>query len=97
MTWWAEWRSVYFELMTLSTAAPWDPPKGHKHRVYSDGDHSFYEKDIAGNFNQVEEALWAFRNGLSDIVYTIEISEPRYSPQKVRRLKGQSAQRKRKP
>lgn len=63
MTWWSEWRNLYFELMTLSTAAPWDPPKGHAHRVYSDGSRSFREKDIAGNFDCVEEQLWAIRNG----------------------------------
>ncbi len=68
--------------MTLATAAPWDPPKGHKHRVYSDGTHSFRDKDIAGNFDEVEEQLWAFRNGLADIGFVIKIeaqnpSQPR--------------------
>ena len=64
MTWWSEWRDVYFQLMTLATSAPWDPPKGHKYRVYSDGTRSFRERDIAGNFDEVEEALWALRHGL---------------------------------
>ncbi len=74
MTRWSEWRAVYFELMTLSTAAPWDTPKG-KRRVYTDGDHSFREDEIAGNFDEVEEALWAYRNGLSDIGFTVEVKK----------------------
>ena len=66
----------YFNLSTLGTSAPWDTPKGKK-RVYSDGDHSFYEKDIKGNFDELEESLWAYRNGLTDLAYIIEISIPR--------------------
>lgn len=65
MTWWSEWREVYFHLMTLSTAAPWDPPKGHRHRVYSDGTFSFHESELKGNFDEVEEQLFAVRNGLA--------------------------------
>jgi hypothetical protein len=36
MTWWESYREVYFQLMTLSTAMPWDLPKG-KRRIYSSG------------------------------------------------------------
>lgn len=61
--------------MTLTTAAPWDTKKGP--RVYSDGNFTFREKDIKGNFNEVEEQLWAFRNGLSDIVFEINIRSPK--------------------
>lgn len=71
--WWSEYRDWYFNLLTLGTSAPWDTPKG-KRRVYTDGDHSFYEKDIAGNFDCVEEQLWAFRHGLSNVVYEIKIT-----------------------
>lgn len=60
--------------MTLSTSAPRGTPKGHKNRIYSDGDRSFRERDIAGNFDEVEEALWAFRNGLTDISYVLKIN-----------------------
>lgn len=64
MTWWSEWREVYFTLMTLACPLnQWEEPSGCK-RIYSDGNRSFYEKDIAGNFDEVEEALWALRNGL---------------------------------
>ena len=75
MTWWSEWRAVYFELMTLATASPWEAPPGG--RVYTDGDHTFYEDDIKGNFDEVEEQLWAFRNGLSDLWITITIKSRR--------------------
>lgn len=64
-TWWSEWREVYFQLMTLSTSAPWDPPAGHRHRVYSDGTLSFHESELAGNFDEVEEQLWAIRRDLA--------------------------------
>lgn len=63
--WWSTYRYWYFALSTLGTGAPWDPPKGHGHRIYSDGTRSFREKDIAGNFDEVEEALWAIRCGLA--------------------------------
>ncbi len=71
--WWSEYRDAWFQLTTLGTAADWNPPKHHKHRIYTDGTHSFREKDIAGNFDEVEEQLWAYRNGLTDIVFTIEV------------------------
>lgn len=74
MAWWSEWRAVYFELMTLSTTAPWDPPKGHKHRVYGDGNFEFHESEIAGHFDEVEEQLWAFRHGLSNVVFELKIT-----------------------
>jgi len=63
MTWLSDYRSLYFELMTLSTSAPWDTPKGKK-RVYSDGTLSFYEADIKGQFDEVEEQLYFHRRGL---------------------------------
>ena len=62
--WWAEYREWYFELATLATSAPWDPPKGHKQRIYSDGTFSFREDDIGGQFDYLEEQLWAERRGL---------------------------------
>lgn len=65
MTWWSEYRDCCFHLSTLTTTAPWDLPKGHKHKIYSDGDRSFREKDIAGNFDEVEEQLWAVRRNLA--------------------------------
>lgn len=37
------------------------------------------DADVQSNGPQMEEQLWSFRNGLSDIVYTIDISEKRYS------------------
>lgn len=58
--WWSEWRNLYFELMTLTTAAPWDAPGGP--RIYSDGDISFTADEIGGNFDEIEEQLWAIRN-----------------------------------
>lgn len=75
--WWSAYRDWYFALSTLATSAPWDPPKGHRHRVYSDGDFSFHESEIAGNFDELEEALWAFRRGLSDVVFEMTISIPK--------------------
>jgi hypothetical protein len=61
--WWSAYRDWYFNLSTLGTSAPWDTPKG-KRRVYTDGDHSFYEKDIAGHYDEIEEQLYAERRGL---------------------------------
>ncbi len=90
MTWLGQYRDWYFQLMTLSTAAPWDTPKGKK-RVYTDGDHSFYEKDIKGNFDCLEEQLWAFRNGLTDIAFTITIRTQKQSqPRGEKRTGGGS-------
>ncbi len=77
MTWWRLGLNTGLNLMSLTTAATWDPPKGHKHRVYSDGTFSFRESEIAGNFDCVEEQLWAFRNGLSNIVFALTIKAPR--------------------
>ncbi len=71
--WWAIYRDWYFTLSTLGTTAPWDTPKG-KRRIYTDGTFSFHESEIAGNFDELEEALWAFHHGLSNIVYTIKIN-----------------------
>lgn len=66
-TWWSEWRDVYFNLMTLSTPAPWDLPAGAP-CVFSSSSEglSFYESDLKGNFDEAEEQLWAIRRGLSD-------------------------------
>lgn len=61
--WWSLYREWFFRLSTLATSAPWDNPKG-KLRVYTDGDFSFHESEIADNFDEVEEALWALRRGL---------------------------------
>lgn len=64
MTWWAEWREVYFNLMTLACPLnQWEEPSGYK-RIYSDGNFSFRESEIKGNFDEVEEQLWALRNRL---------------------------------
>jgi hypothetical protein len=62
-TWWESYRSVYFALSTLSTAMPWDLPKG-KRRIYSSGKYSFDEREISGQYGEIEEALWAIRRGL---------------------------------
>lgn len=77
MTWWRIGLDTGLNLMTLTTSAPWDLPGSHKNRIYSDGDRSFHERDIAGNFDEVEEALWAFRNGLTDLSYIITIKMPK--------------------
>ena len=74
--WWSEWRDLYFELATLGTSSPWDIPKGGK-RIYSDGNFSFTEKEIGGQYDYLEEQLWSFRNGLSDISLHIEVDIPR--------------------
>jgi len=60
--WWSAYRDWYFTLSTLGTSAPWDEPKG-KRRVYTDGAFSFHESEIAGHFDEIEEALWATRKG----------------------------------
>lgn len=64
MTWWSEWRVLYFELSTLGTAAAWDTPI-EAHRIYSDGSRSFHEKEIGGQFDELEEQLWAIRHNLA--------------------------------
>jgi len=61
--WWVQWREVYFQLSTLATPAPWDEPRGNR-RICSDGTFSFHESEIAGNFDEIEESLFAVRNGL---------------------------------
>lgn len=75
--WWSEYRHGCFALTTLSTPAPWDQKKG-KPVVFSSGGFSFTMNEIKGHFDEVEEALWAFRNGLSNIVFEIKISPRRY-------------------
>lgn len=75
--WWSLYRSWYFTLSTLGTAAPWDPPKGHAHRIYASDDFEFHESEIEGHFDEIEEQLWAYRNGLSNIVFTITVRPKR--------------------
>ncbi len=75
--WWAQWRDVYFQLMTLACGIDMLDAPSHL-RVYTDGDHSFMDSDIKGEFECVEEQLWAFRNGLTDIAFTLCVSAPRY-------------------
>lgn len=70
--WWAQWREVYFKLSTLSCALDQIDAPAHK-RIYGSGDFEFLESEIAGHYDEIEEQLWAFRNGLSDIAFTIEI------------------------
>lgn len=62
--WWSTYRDWYFNLSTLGTAAPWNPPKGHAHRIYASDNFEFHESEIDGHFDEIEEALFAFRNGL---------------------------------
>ena len=75
--WWEEYREAWFKLTTLAAPLDWNPPKGHKARIYTDGDFAFHESQIKGEFGPVEEQLWAFRNGLSDIVFEITIPDKR--------------------
>ena len=84
--WWAVYRDWYFSLSTLGTSAPWDTPKG-KRRVYTDGTFSFHESEIAGNFDEIEEALFAFRNGLSDVVFEMTIHIPKRIKSRVKYVK----------
>lgn len=84
--WWSEYRNWYYNLSTLGCAMDQIDAPRHK-RVYSDGDHSFRESDIAGNFDEIEEQLWAFRNGLSNVVYDLKLS-PRISNKLLRHLKN---------
>lgn len=84
--WWSVHRWWFFSLSTLATSAPWDTPKGKK-RVYSDGTFSFHESEIEGNFDELEEALWAFRHGLSNVVYDLTLS-PRISKKLLKHLRN---------
>jgi len=60
--WWSLHRDWFFTLATLGTASPWDKPKGWA--IYTSGKFSFYESEIDGNFDEVEEQLYAIRNRL---------------------------------
>lgn len=62
MTWWSEWREVYFELMKL--ACPVNEWEG-KCDIYTDGTHSFKKREVYSNGNEIEEQLWAIRQGLA--------------------------------
>lgn len=59
--------------MTLTTPAPWDLKKGEP-VVFSSGGFSFRESEIKGHFDEIEEQLWAFRSGLSNVVYDLILS-----------------------
>lgn len=61
--WWSLYRSWYFHLSTLGCSVDQLDAPAHK-RVYSDGERSFLESEIKGHFDEVEEALFAVRNGL---------------------------------
>ncbi len=63
MTWWSEWRDVYFQLMSLSTEHGFHVPKGG--RIWSAGKMAFLNKEIKGHFDELEEQLWAMRQGLA--------------------------------
>ena len=70
MTWWSEWREVYFQLSTLGTP-DWEKPEAQ--RKYNSGDFTFTHREIDGHDDEIEEQLWAFRRGLTDIAFWIEI------------------------
>lgn len=72
--WWRIGLDTGLALMTLGTSAPWDTPKG-KPRVYRSDGFEFHESEIKGHYDEIEEALFAFRNGLSDVVFEIKISK----------------------
>lgn len=70
--WWSDYRRAWFALTTLVT--PW---RRRGPKIYHSGDFRFRAKEIDGHFDEIEEQLWAFRNGLSNIMFTIKISLPR--------------------
>lgn len=63
MTWWSDWREVYWQLTTLGTP---DFDKPEKRRIYNSGPYSFYARDIDYHDDEIEEQLWAIRRGLAD-------------------------------
>lgn len=59
--WWSLYREWYFTLSTLGT--PYPKPKGPT--VYRSGSMAFRESDIAGQFDEAEEQLYAVRHNLA--------------------------------